>query len=148
MSSSLNTPTPKPIHPEPVLPHVRIAIPAEAGRLHAHFGGARQFAIVDADAASQTVLSTTVVSAPPHQPGLLPRWLAEQGVQTVIAAGIGQRALAVFAHHDIAVRGAQPNTPVQELVGAFLRGELSHDPEACHHHDHEHSHDHDHHGPH
>jgi predicted Fe-Mo cluster-binding NifX family protein len=34
-----------------------------------------------------------VEKAPEHQPGLLPLWLKERGVNVVIAGGIGSRAM-------------------------------------------------------
>ncbi|MCK7542001.1 MAG: hypothetical protein MZV63_69485 [Marinilabiliales bacterium] len=35
----------------------------------------------------------------PHEPGLLPGWLAEKGVTDVIAGGMGQRAIGLFNSH-------------------------------------------------
>lgn len=126
-------------------PPLRIAIPVSDGRLHGHFGGCRAFALVEADAETKTVRATKVVSAPPHQPGLFPRWLREQGVQVVIAGGIGQRALAAFAHHGITVRAGAPDTPIEPLVAAYLSGQLTMTPDGCNHHEHHHDHEHGHH---
>jgi len=123
---------------------MRIAIPHENGRLHGHFGGCREFALVEADADSKTVLATQVVPAPPHQPGLFPRWLREQGVTAIIVGGIGRRALDIFAHHGITVRAGWPDATVEELVAAYLNGQLTAAPEGCEHHgDHDQHHHHD-----
>jgi predicted Fe-Mo cluster-binding NifX family protein len=53
----------------------RIAIPLEGGILCSHFGHCEQFAIVDAD--DKTITAETLITPPPHEPGLLPGWLAE-----------------------------------------------------------------------
>ena len=119
---------------------MKIAIPHENGRLHGHFGGCREFALVEADPEQKSNGRVEVVPAPEHQPGLFPRWLREQGVQVVIAAGIGRRALANFAHHGIIVRAGVAEMKVEELVSAYLEGRLTMSPEACAHHGHHHGH--------
>ena len=121
---------------------IRIAIPVANGRLHGHFGGCREFALVEADAESRTVLATQTVPAPPHQPGLFPRWLHEQGVTAVIVGGIGRRALDIFARQGITVRAGLPEASVAALVAAFLGGQLTDAPDGCEHHGHHHEHEH------
>jgi predicted Fe-Mo cluster-binding NifX family protein len=124
---------------------VRLAIPVADGRLHGHFGGCREFALVEADPVARTVLNTKVVPAPQHQPGLFPLWLREQGVTVVIAGGIGRRALKAFGDYGITVRAGPPDTPVATLAEAFLNGQLTEAPNGCEHHGHHHEHDHEHH---
>lgn len=99
---------------------IRIAIPSADGRLHGHFGGCREFTLVDADAQERTVLATQTLPAPPHQPGAFPRWLREQGVGVVIAGGIGKRALDNFALHGIAVHAGEINAHIDALVALYL----------------------------
>jgi predicted Fe-Mo cluster-binding NifX family protein len=127
---------------------IRIAIPVANGRLNGHFGGSREFALVEIDPDQKAALRTDVLPAPKHEPGGFPRWLNEQGVTVVIAGGIGKRALDNFAHHGITVRAGSPNATVEQLVVAHLNGELTLTPEGCehhgHHHDHEHGHGHGH----
>jgi predicted Fe-Mo cluster-binding NifX family protein len=120
---------------------IRLAIPVAEGRLHGHFGGCPEFALVDADPQHQTVLTTTIVPAPAHQPGLLPRWLREQGVNAVIAGGIGRRALDLFAQHGITVRAGQTGTRIEVLAAAYLGGQLNAAPAGCEHHGHHHDHE-------
>jgi len=123
---------------------MKIAIPHQDGRLHGHFGGCREFALVQVDPGQHTVLHTEVLAAPEHTPGAFPRWLRELGVELVIAGGIGQRALANFAHHGIAVRAGWPDAPVAALVDAYLGGRLTNEPDGCEHHGHHHDHGHGH----
>jgi predicted Fe-Mo cluster-binding NifX family protein len=124
---------------------MKIAIPVENGRLNAHFGGSKHFALVEVDPKTKATLSSEVVSAPEHQPGLFPLWLREQGVQLLIAGGIGQRALTLFAQHGIPVRAGFPDAPIEQLVAACLSGQLTATPEGCEHHGHHH---HEHHQQH
>jgi predicted Fe-Mo cluster-binding NifX family protein len=124
---------------------MKIAIPHENGRLHGHFGGCREFAVVQVDAEKRVTLNTDVLPAPEHKPGAFPRWLREQGVEVVIAGGIGHRALANFAHHGITVRAGAADASVEQLVAAYLNGQLTVTPDGCEHHGHHHDHEHGHH---
>jgi Mrp family chromosome partitioning ATPase/predicted Fe-Mo cluster-binding NifX family protein len=115
---------------------LKIAIPLAGGRLADHFGHCEQFALIDANPDSKTIVKTTQITPPPHEPGLLPRWLHQQGVQVIIAGGMGQRALTLFAENGIAVKsGASGKTP-EELAKSFLEGNLTSGPSACEQHQH------------
>ncbi len=120
---------------------LKIALPVVGGRLHSHFGGCAFFALVEADPHSRTILSSRTVAAPPHTPGFFPGWLRAQGVQAVIAGGIGQRALELFAAQGIEVRAGEPGAPAEELVARYLNGTLTGAPSGCSEHGHHHEHD-------
>ena len=76
---------------------MRFAIPLADGKLAVHFGHCASFALIDADAIGKTIQQRQDIDAPPHQPGLLPPWLAERGVNRIIAGGMGQRAQSLGA---------------------------------------------------
>ena len=120
---------------------IKIAIPVENGRLNSHFGGSRYFTLIEVDQEAKSVLTSRTIEAPQHQPGLFPRWLREQGVRVVIASGIVHRALAIFAHHGIAVRAGLASASVEKLVTAYLNNELKLTPDGCEHHGHQHAHE-------
>ena len=123
---------------------MKIAIPADNGRLHGHFGGAREFALVEIDDDKKLVLGTRIAAAPEHKPGLFPLWLRELGVRTVVAAGIGRPALANFSRYGISVRAGMAGAPLESVVDDYLSGKLTGPPEGCDHHGEHHSHsDHD-----
>lgn len=126
---------------------MKIAIPYEDGRLNGHFGGCREFALVEIDPDKKAILRTDVVPAPEHQPGLFPRWLRQQGVTVVIVGGIGRRALDIFAEEGIEVRAGNPGASVDELVTTYLSGQRTLAPDACGQqgHPNEHGHGHQHH---
>jgi predicted Fe-Mo cluster-binding NifX family protein len=118
---------------------MKIAIPLTAGRLAEHFGHCEQFALIEADSASKQILNQSLVTPPPHEPGLLPRWLQQQGVQAVIAGGMGRRALDLFAQNGIAVHAGAPGDTPDNVAQAFLDGALGGGTPTCGH-DHEHTH--------
>lgn len=109
----------------------RIAIPLENGILCSHFGHCRQFAIIDAD--NNSVSEETLVTPPPHEPGLLPAWLAEKGVTDVIAGGMGQRAISIFNHNKINVFVGAPVKPPKELAADLIKGRLETGANYCDH---------------
>jgi predicted Fe-Mo cluster-binding NifX family protein len=110
---------------------MKIAIPLAAGRLCMHFGHCEQFALVEVDNGSAN--RTSLVTPPPHEPGLLPRWLHEQGVTLVIAGGMGQRAQQLFAQNGVkVVVGAPAETP-EALVSGYLSGTLQCGGNTCDH---------------
>lgn len=112
---------------------MKIAIPLAEGRLCMHFGHCETFALVDVDPAEKKIISTSNVEAPPHEPGLLPRWLAEKNVTCVIAGGMGQRAVGLFQERGITVITGAPPEPPEKVVTAFLENRLATGPNACDH---------------
>jgi len=107
------------------------AIPLENGRLCQHFGHCQQFALIDVE--NGAITNETLLTPPPHEPGLLPAWLAEKGVTEVIAGGMGQKAVNLFNAQNIRVHvGAQPKNP-RELVSDWLQQSLVTGTNACDH---------------
>ena len=101
---------------------MRYAIPTENGKLAMHFGHAGEFTLVDVE--NGQVFRTQAVTPPPHEPGLLPRWLKEQGATVIIAGGMGQRAQGLFAENGIQVVIGAEAAPVEDLVRQHLAGSL------------------------
>ena len=108
--------------------NMRIAIPVANGKLALHFGHCEQFALIDVDTASKQILNQDFIQAPPHQPGLLPRWLKEKGVNMVISGGMGSRAQNLFIQVGIQVitgtASEEPKTLVEDYIaGCLVTGE-------------------------
>jgi predicted Fe-Mo cluster-binding NifX family protein len=112
---------------------MKIAIPTTDGKLCAHFGHCERFALVEADAAAKNVVSIQFFTPPPHEAGVLPRWLKEQGADLVIAGGMGGRAQALFAESGIRVIAGAPSETVETIVSAYLEGTLDAGRNLCDH---------------
>ena len=113
-------------------PRMKIAIPLESGRLCMHFGHCEQFALVETDE-QDNIVDKTLVTPPPHEPGVLPAWLSEQGADVIIAGGMGQRAQELFGKNDITVVVGAPSETPEEVVGAYLAGTLDTGENVCDH---------------
>jgi predicted Fe-Mo cluster-binding NifX family protein len=112
---------------------MRIAFPLADGKLSMHFGHCDRFALVDVDPSAGKILKREDIEAPPHQPGLLPPWLVEQGATLVIAGGMGQRAQELFTAHGIrVVVGASAESP-EKLAADYLSGMLQVGGNICDH---------------
>lgn len=112
---------------------MKIAIPLADGKLAIHFGHCERFALIDADLAGRRITGRQDIAAPPHEPGLLPPWLAEQGANLIIAGGMGQRAISLFAGHGIQVITGAPAESPEQLVEAYLAGTLQAGQNVCDH---------------
>lgn len=112
---------------------IKIAIPTANGQLCMHFGHCETFAIVTADAATQTILATESIVPPPHEPGVLPKWLGEQNVNLIIAGGMGQRAQSLFTQQGIKTIAGAPVESPENIVNSYLQGKLMTGNNACDH---------------
>ena len=112
---------------------MKIAIPVVEGRLSAHFGHCEEFAILEADQKSKEVVNKSLHPAPPHEPGMLPRWLHELGADVIIAGGMGQRAQQLFSQNGIAVVVGAPAETPEQLASKFLSGTLDAGQNLCDH---------------
>ncbi len=112
---------------------MKIAVPVAEGRLCMHFGHCETFAIVEVDEANREVAGVSSHTPPPHEPGVLPKWLSEQGVNLVIAGGMGQRAQALFMNAGVDVVVGAPAGEPEELVRAYLSGTLESGANFCDH---------------
>jgi len=112
---------------------MKIAIPTVKDQLCMHFGHCEQFAIITVDPQTKTVKAKEMLTPPPHEPGVLPKWIAEQGVNVVIAGGMGQRAQQLFGEHGVKViAGASADSP-ENLAMAYLNNTLQTGANACDH---------------
>ena len=110
---------------------MKIAIPLVQGKLSLHFGHCVQFAICEID--NGKIISRNDLTPPAHEPGVLPKWLGEVGVNVIIAGGMGQHAQQLFNQNQIeVVIGAPVDTP-ENLVSAYLNKTLQGGENICDH---------------
>ena len=112
---------------------MRIAIPISGNCLEQHFGHCEKFAMVDVAPGTKEVSTVTEITAPEHQPGLLPPWLKEHGVTLVIAGGMGTRARSLLQEASIEVITGAPSENVDTLVRRYLDGALTSIEHTCDH---------------
>ncbi|RJX33238.1 MAG: ATPase [Oxalobacter sp.] len=112
---------------------MRIAIPLADDKLAAHFGHCASFAMLDIDREQGKILKREDVPAPPHTPGLLPPWMAERGVNLIIAGGMGRRAIELFVDHNIRVILGAPSDSPEKLALDYMADKLTVGMNPCDH---------------
>jgi len=111
----------------------KIAIPIVQGHLSAHFGHCEEFAIFDVDLENKKITGQEKAPSPPHEPGLLPRWLGEKGVNVIIAGGMGTRAQQLFAESGITVSVGAASDDPEKLIMAYMDNTLELGGNICDH---------------
>jgi len=110
---------------------VMFAVPTAEGKLCSHFGHCDQFALIETE--SGEIKAKTMHTPPPHEPGVLPKWLHEMGAHIIIAGGMGSRAQQLFVENGIkVVTGATADTP-ESLVRQYLSDNLVTGGNVCDH---------------
>ncbi len=112
---------------------IKVAIPVAQGRLCQHFGHSEQFALLNVDLQNKRILNTEYLDPPPHEPGVLPEWLAEKETELVIAAGMGAKALDIFQKKGVWVVTGAGEGSAEEIVQAYLEGNLATGTNVCDH---------------
>lgn len=109
----------------------RFAIPLENGVLCSHFGHCTQFAFINTN--DDIILSESLATPPPHEPGVLPLWLHDEGITDIIAGGMGQHAQSILVQNGIKIHLGAPQKPARELVEECLSGVLETGANKCDH---------------
>ena len=78
---------------------MRIAISTDGDLVSAHFGRCPTFTIVDIDGGN--VIKRETLDNPGHQPGFIPQFLHEKGVECIVCGGMGRRATGFFKEYGI-----------------------------------------------
>lgn len=112
---------------------MKIAVPTAGGKLCLHFGHCEEFVLVETDAERKQVTNRQSLTPPPHEPGVLPKWLHEQGADMIIAGGMGRRAQQLFQQYGIEVIVGAPSLAPEELAEACLHGRLEAGENICDH---------------
>ena len=112
---------------------MKIAIPTADGQLCMHFGHCQQFALIDVHESTRAPAEPEYVTPPPHAPGVLPAWLAEQGATVILAGGMGQRAQMLFRQNGIDVVVGAPAAAPEQLAADYLNGQLETGQNVCDH---------------
>lgn len=109
---------------------MKVAVSTENQSVSAHFGRCSAYTIFEIE--DKKIVRKEKIANPGHEPGFLPRFLSEKGVNTIIAGGMGPRAQNLFAQFNIAVvLGVQGI--VDEVIRLYLSGELKAGNDLCGH---------------
>ena len=109
----------------------KFAVPTVNDMLTPHFGHCEKFAIVETE--NNEITRMGFVYPPVHQPGVYPSFLASQGVNVIIAGGMGEKAQDLFAQNNIEVCVGVASAAPQVLVMQYLQDQLQTGQNICDH---------------
>lgn len=102
-----------------------VAVATDGDQVAVHFGRCQLYTLAEVNEGA--VKQQEVLTNPGHTPGFLPNYLAEHGVQCIIAGGMGPRAIGLFNEKGIDVMiGVQGS--VAEVLRSYAEGTLTSDP--------------------
>ncbi|MDD2497730.1 MAG: NifB/NifX family molybdenum-iron cluster-binding protein [Desulfitobacteriaceae bacterium] len=118
---------------------MKIGIAKDGDFVSQHFGHCEGFEVFQVE--DNKICGRETVLNPGHRPGFLPPYLAEKGVNLVIAGGMGATAQELFQSRGISVIvGAQGK--IEDVLDKYLKGELVSSGSICEEHMHQgHCHD-------
>jgi predicted Fe-Mo cluster-binding NifX family protein len=109
---------------------MRVAVSTDGEMVAAHFGRCEAYTL--ADIKDGKVAKNETIAKPGHEPGFMPGYLAERGLQCIVAGGMGSRTKMLFDQHRI-----QPivdvSATISQTIEALCRGELRGGESMCEH---------------
>ena len=107
---------------------MKVAISTDGEFVSAHFGRCPHFTIVDIQ--NKNMVKKEVVANPGHEPGLIPQFLHERGVNCIVAGGMGMRATGFFNELGIeAIVGISGK--VTDVIDGLLKGGIKSGETLC-----------------
>ncbi len=109
---------------------MRVAISTDGDYVSAHFGRCPSFTVIELN--NGQITKKELIQNPGHQPGFLPQFLKQKGVECIVAGGMGVRAQGLFAESGIKIiLGAQGK--IDEVIDQLQKGTLRGGESLCKH---------------
>ena len=108
-----------------------LVVPVSDGKLSSHFGHCEQFAFIETQ--NGKIVKTEMRNPPAHEPGVLPKWLQEQGADVAIVGGMGGNAQQLLQDNGIEVIMGAPKDSPESLANQYLTNTLIAGENRCDH---------------
>lgn len=110
---------------------MKIGIPVTNGVVSSHFGHCEKFYV--AEIIDGKIDNPKLLTPPPHEPGVIPKWLGEKDVTLVLAGGIGSRAVGLFESFGIKVIMGVSVVEPETIINDYISGTLKSGENVCDH---------------
>jgi len=80
---------------------MKVAISTDSGTVSAHFGRCPSYTLLDIE--NGVIVNRTEINNPGHATGAIPQFMSQNGVNVMIAGGMGWRAQEFFKQYGIDV---------------------------------------------
>ncbi|MCT4604722.1 MAG: NifB/NifX family molybdenum-iron cluster-binding protein [Marinisporobacter sp.] len=113
---------------------MKVAIAKDGNFVSQHFGHCEGFEVFEVN--NGAVEGRSFLPNPGHRPGFLPKFIAEKGINLIIAGGMGGTAQELFKENGVeVVVGAQGN--LEDVISTYTSGKLQSTGSVCTAHAHE-----------
>lgn len=113
---------------------MKIAIAKDGNVVSGHFGHCEGFEVFNVE--GKEIKGREFLQNPGHKPGFLPKYIAEKGIDLIIAGGMGGTAQELFKENGVdVVVGASGN--LESVMNSYLNEELKSTGSVCKEHAHE-----------
>ncbi|MDD4127433.1 MAG: NifB/NifX family molybdenum-iron cluster-binding protein [Methanomicrobium sp.] len=109
---------------------MKIAVAKENDIVAEHFGHCHEYAFFIVE--NGQITEKTNLIAPEHAPGVIPKFLNENGANVVLAGGMGQGAINLFNEYGIEVYLGVCGT-IDDAIKSYLDGSLVSGQNVCDH---------------
>jgi predicted Fe-Mo cluster-binding NifX family protein len=107
---------------------MKIAIATDNNSVSGHFGRCPQFTIIEVE--NNKVINRQTIDNPGHHPGFLPEFLGNQGVEAIVAGGMGPKACELFLQKGIkTILGI--NLSIDEAINKIVNNQLEGHQSSC-----------------
>jgi predicted Fe-Mo cluster-binding NifX family protein len=107
---------------------MRVAISTEGENVAVHFGRCPEFTLADIE--NGKVIKKEIIENPGHQPGYIPQFLRQRGVECIISGGMGRRASSMFEELGIfTLTGVEGK--IDDVLKRFVEGTLKGGESLC-----------------
>ena len=110
---------------------MKIGIPTLEGKLCAHFGHCETFSFVEINPETKEIISITTGAPEEGISCQSANWISAQGVNIVLAGGMGGRPMMAFAENGVQVITGCPELEIREIVELFLNQTLEIGQNSC-----------------
>jgi len=107
---------------------LKIAISTDGNSVSAHFGRCPSFTILEVE--DKEAVNRKTINNPGHHPGYLPQFLHNEGVNVIIAGGMGMNALNLFNQVKIDVIVGISGS-IDDVINKIVAGELEGGESLC-----------------
>jgi predicted Fe-Mo cluster-binding NifX family protein len=107
---------------------MKIAISTDNGNVSSHFGRCPEFTFLKIE--DKKLVSGNTVLNPGHHSGFLPQFLKENGIDCIVAGGMGMRARELFNENGIkTILGVEGS--IEEITKKLLKETLEDGKNIC-----------------
>ncbi|MDA3931541.1 MAG: NifB/NifX family molybdenum-iron cluster-binding protein [Tenericutes bacterium] len=107
---------------------MKVALSTKNNMITEHFGHCDFFVIYEVE--DNVIQGSHLIKNPPHQKGYLPKFLKGQGIDVVIAGGIG--TMAINGLKDLGINCyINVKGEASEVIERYINNQLNHGGEPC-----------------